>query len=246
MMTIYTLELEHGKYYVGKTNNHKQRILQHFQEKGSKWTKLYKPIKVLSQVNGDGHDEEKQTMIAMEKYGIDNVRGGSYCQVKLSQNDKDKALQTIRSISDKCYKCGNKGHFSNNCNAEIIKSAKLKILNWFMNIDNWIEIKGTKYIELDLPPFKTNCDFSEDTKDMYGLTIYKDNTNGAGNCVKEDEIHIHIKHGMHDIIKITENENLTEVDFEEHGDYIYRIFIINPYQIINNDDCKSIKFTKIC
>ena len=57
--------------------------------------------------------------MAMEKYGIDNVRGGSYCKINLTKHEKDKALQIIRSVSDKCYKCGKKGHFSKNCNAGI-------------------------------------------------------------------------------------------------------------------------------
>jgi predicted GIY-YIG superfamily endonuclease len=113
--TIYNLELENEKYYVGRSLIPKERILKHFQEKGSEWTKLHKPIKILYQVKGDEFDEEKHTLIAMEKYGIDNVRGGSYCKVKLTQNDKDKALQTIRSITDKCYKCGKKGHFAKDC-----------------------------------------------------------------------------------------------------------------------------------
>jgi len=244
MTTIYTLELDNGKYYVGKSNIPKQRILQHFEKEGCEWTKLNKPIKILYQVKGDDFDEEKHTLIVMEKYGIDNVRGGSYCKVKLTQNDKEKALQTIRSITDKCYKCGKKGHFANNCNADIIKSAKNKIMCWFMNFKNWKEIKGTEYIELDLPPFRTNCDFSDDTKDRYGITIYDNDINMVGNCVDDDEIHIHIKHGMHDIIKITENEKLTEVDFEQHGYYIYRIFVINPYHILNND-FKSLKITQL-
>ena len=38
---IYTLELENKKYYVGKSCVPKQRILKHFQEEGSEWTKLY-------------------------------------------------------------------------------------------------------------------------------------------------------------------------------------------------------------
>lgn len=113
--TIYTIELQNNKYYVGRSSVPKQRILQHFHEEGSKYTKLYKPLKVLSQVKGDAFDEEKYTLLCMEKYGIDNVRGGSYCNLKLTQYDKDKALQTIRSISDKCYKCGKKGHFAKDC-----------------------------------------------------------------------------------------------------------------------------------
>ena len=115
MSTIYIIKLENGKYYVGKSNTPSIRILKHFQEKGSEWTKLHKPIKVISKIPGDAFDEEKYTLIYMEKYGIDNVRGGSYCKVSLTKHERDKALQTIQSIGDKCYKCGMKGHFANKC-----------------------------------------------------------------------------------------------------------------------------------
>jgi len=115
---IYTLELVNGKYYVGKSNAAENRIVQHFAQNGSEWTKLYPPIKVLSIENGDAFDEEKYTLIAMEKYGIGNVRGGSYCKVNLSKEEQDKAQQTIRSVADKCYKCGNSGHFASYCHAQ--------------------------------------------------------------------------------------------------------------------------------
>jgi len=115
MTTIYILELERGKYYVGRSKVPNHRIINHFCENGSGWTKLYKPIRVIFQIKGDEFDEEKYTLKTMEKYGIENTRGGSYCKIKLSSNDKNKALQTIRSITDKCYKCGLKGHFANVC-----------------------------------------------------------------------------------------------------------------------------------
>ena len=47
MVFIYTLQLEKGKYYVGKTNNPQFRLESHFNSNGSEWTKLYKPLKVL-------------------------------------------------------------------------------------------------------------------------------------------------------------------------------------------------------
>lgn len=38
MVYIYILQLEKGKYYVGKTNNPKFRINNHFDSNGSVWT----------------------------------------------------------------------------------------------------------------------------------------------------------------------------------------------------------------
>jgi len=99
--------------------------MKHFQEEGIAWTKKYKPIKILSQITGDEFDEEKITLIAIEKYGIDNVRGGSYCTINLSQHEKDKALQTIRSITDKCYTCGLKGHYAKDCKPSVLKNCKV-------------------------------------------------------------------------------------------------------------------------
>lgn len=125
--TIYILKLENSKYYIGRSNAPKNRILNHFYENGSEWTKKYKPINVISEIIGESFDEEKYTLIAMEKYGIDNVRGGSYCKIELSDFEKEKALQTIRSITDKCYKCGEKGHFIKDCEKiKNIKSEKVK------------------------------------------------------------------------------------------------------------------------
>ena len=124
-MKIYILKCENDKYYVGRTTNKECRIIQHFTSNGSKWTKKYKPIEIINEYNGDEFDEEKYTLITMEKYGIENVRGGSYCKVKLNKNDIEKAQQTIYSIMDKCYNCGVKGHFSKECPKKI-KNKNIK------------------------------------------------------------------------------------------------------------------------
>lgn len=81
---IYILRLAEGKYYVGLTKDLYHRLDQHFHKKGSEWTKLYEPIEVEKVIESDSSfDEDKWTKIMMEKYGIKNVRGGSYISIEL-------------------------------------------------------------------------------------------------------------------------------------------------------------------
>ena len=77
--SIYILGLKGSKYYVGKTSNIDKRIIQHHKGSGSAWTRK-NPVNKLLRVynNCDPYDEDKYTLKLMDKYGIDNVRGGSY------------------------------------------------------------------------------------------------------------------------------------------------------------------------
>jgi predicted GIY-YIG superfamily endonuclease len=116
MVYIYILQLENEKYYIGKTNNLQFRLDSHFNSNGSVWTKKYKPVKVSELIhNCDDYDEDKYTIKYMEKYGINNVRGGSFCEIKLSDNNVITLNQMIKSVTDKCYICGKDDHFANVC-----------------------------------------------------------------------------------------------------------------------------------
>ena len=84
--TVYVLECEDDKYYVGSTRNRKQRYRQHFDDPkgGSKWTKLHKPIKVIAEYKRIPDKylmgmESQKTAEFMIKYGVNNVRGASFC-----------------------------------------------------------------------------------------------------------------------------------------------------------------------
>jgi hypothetical protein len=116
MVFIYILKLEKGKFYIGKTNDPKFRIKTHFNSKGSLWTKIYCPI-VLEKIipNCDDYDEDKWTKIYMDIYGIDNVRGGSFTKIKLSDEIKKTLKRMSNGTNDKCFKCGKAGHFANYC-----------------------------------------------------------------------------------------------------------------------------------
>jgi len=116
MVFIYVLKLENDKYYVGKTNNPEFRLKNHFKNNGSNWTKLYKPIELVELIsNCDDYDEDKYTIIYMDKYGIDNVRGGSYTIVNLNKSTKKNIIKMTNTANNRCFICSGIGHFAKHC-----------------------------------------------------------------------------------------------------------------------------------
>lgn len=116
MVFIYILELQHNKYYVGKTSNPRFSLEDHYVSETCAWTRLYRPILVRELIpDCDTYDEDKYTKMYMERYGIDNVRGGSYLQPTLSPSQITSLKRIQRTIIDTCYKCGNSDHCIKDC-----------------------------------------------------------------------------------------------------------------------------------
>ena len=120
MMNIYALELDSGKYYIGKTSRDVSiRVQEHTTGNGSEWTSTYKPVKIIENYQSDSQFEEDiLTKKYMIKHGIDNVRGGSYTKIVLDEWQIKSLEHEFKSVSDCCYKCGEKGHFANVCPGE--------------------------------------------------------------------------------------------------------------------------------
>lgn len=116
MVFIYVLQLEDNKFYIGKTENPQFRLNNHFNFNGSVWTKKYKPLKVLKIIpNCNNFNEDRYTKEYMSKKGINNVRGGTYCKIKLDNDEIELLKKEINGANDCCYICGSNQHFANNC-----------------------------------------------------------------------------------------------------------------------------------
>ena len=102
----YILKLKGGKWYVGYTTKGVERIQDHIDENGAKWTKKYAPVKPIpwSQTppgktkatpnNKVDNDEDKLTLKLMKEHGIKNVRGGSWCMVKM----RNKTIRELEGL----------------------------------------------------------------------------------------------------------------------------------------------------
>jgi predicted GIY-YIG superfamily endonuclease len=115
---IYILRLQGQKFYVGKSDNVMLRYQQHMNGGGSAWTKKYKPISLEKTIeNVSPFQEDSITKEYMSKYGIDKVRGGSYCEIELSDFHKEALNMEIWQAKDLCTQCGRKGHWVKDCRA---------------------------------------------------------------------------------------------------------------------------------
>uniref|UniRef100_A0A6C0AD24 GIY-YIG domain-containing protein n=1 Tax=viral metagenome TaxID=1070528 RepID=A0A6C0AD24_9ZZZZ len=114
MITVYILKLETDKYYIGRTTkNVYERVLDHSKGEAGYWTKIYKPKELIDfKPNADKFDVDLYVKKYMDKYGINNVRGGTYSSPKLT-NEKYNVLREELA----------------NANFEKVKKARSKVYN---------------------------------------------------------------------------------------------------------------------
>tara|TARA_Y100000588_G_scaffold272329_1_gene288153 strand:- start:266 stop:895 length:630 start_codon:yes stop_codon:yes gene_type:complete len=105
MVDIYVLKLVRGKYYVGMTRRNIERIWEHIGGEGAKWTEKYPPVRgkeiVSYQSNLHLIDEDRITLETMFEYGIQNVRGGKWCQIVLPKKTVRNLEKEMKKMSSK-------------------------------------------------------------------------------------------------------------------------------------------------
>lgn len=117
MVYIYALELQNGKYYIGRTSDLERRLDEHQHSNYScAWVKEYPMVRVIEAYsNCDAFDEDKLVKVYMYRYGIRNVRGGAYTQVQLHEYQYRALKNELYSASGQCFRCGQAGHYLSNC-----------------------------------------------------------------------------------------------------------------------------------
>ena len=158
--TIYILKLNDNQFYIGKTNRTvKERYQEHLEGIGSFWTKKYKPLSVIKQIeNSSPFEEDRYVKEYMAIYGIDNVRGGSYNQEELNGETIKFLKNELRTSNNECYKCGSTGHFVSECN--------------YISIDDYIQffitnLNSVKYLIEEILYLKEKYKNIKRTNDLY-------------------------------------------------------------------------------
>jgi hypothetical protein len=115
-MYVYIIQLEDNRFYVGTTCNPQFSMSRHFNATGTPWTTKYNPIKIIEFIpDCDKYDEDKHVRRYMENYGIDHVRGGSFCDEVLPDAMRRMLEDMKHATETACSKCGQSGHLMRNC-----------------------------------------------------------------------------------------------------------------------------------
>lgn len=117
MPTVYILKCKDNCYFIGKTTgSYFTDINNHFQGNGCEWTKLHKPIRLeILRHFCDETDDDFYTRMYITKYGIDKVRGGSYSQTELTEEQLCEINHYPIDTHLTCYQCYMKGHKRHVC-----------------------------------------------------------------------------------------------------------------------------------
>jgi predicted GIY-YIG superfamily endonuclease len=174
---IYILELENDKFYIGKTNNVKDRFKEHLNGIGNIWTKNNKPKSIIKTIeNCSLYDLDEYVKEYMKKYGIDNVRGGSYNQIILNTDTITYLYNELNmccySSSKEIIRLDNYVNYFDRAPIEILDEEieyLIKLIDIVINIEN--QMNGRKKLLLVLITLDNEKKMSNDMLKKYSNNI---------------------------------------------------------------------------
>lgn len=192
MVYIYILKLIDDKYYVGKTSNPKFRVKTHFDKNASMWTTKYSPIRLFELIpDCDEYDEDKYTIKYMNLYGINNVRGGSFCKLVLDQSDIHTINRMLIGSSNRCYNCHKAGHFIKDCKEEKQLESIDEVISPVTITEDFINVEEEEIKEEEKEPqiYNTKKGFFENlsiiaTRVMKNLELAKEPPKKVDKCTR--------------------------------------------------------------
>ena len=196
MIHIYVYKCFGDKYYIEKsTLDGNIRFLQHLTEDNTcTFTNNYPPIEIIEKYDThDLLDEDKIIKKYMMIYGINNVRGGSYTDLKLEDWQIKSLEHEFIYVSNPCLECDKHGHLAQDC---IIDNELQLYLDSFDTLDkmNHEIIEITKiYNKIDILQQEIN------NTNVFNIKML-DNIKNLALCINEKEK-----------IDITLNDLLTKI-----------------------------------
>ena len=130
---VYVLQLEQGRYYVGKTSRAVGlRIQEHFSSPKPAWIRAYRPIAAVTPMTFLPADleswERAETLERMWVHGATRVRGWQYTRLNLTSTEKSQIVMELCERKNLCRKCGNAGHMYSNCQKKFARAKWLSTI----------------------------------------------------------------------------------------------------------------------
>jgi len=216
-MNLYILKCKNGKYYVGTTKlDVTIRLAQHMKGRGAAWTKKHKPLLIEKELNNcDAYDEDKWTKIYMNKYGIKNVRGGSYSQMELPSESIKVLEREVNHANNKCLNCGKNGHYIKQC------PTRMKPINKKYRAQNLYYLNASyDYESADEVEWDDDSD-DEVEEQSWACSYCNKSFDTKKGAEFHENVHCKTRKQMKNDVSFSSDEDLDEGVYEVDGEHLY-------------------------